>query len=251
MAIARLKEAGATIERLNFRIEGFPVDAQVSGSNGRPFLVLARGTPDEQDRSALRRTDTVEKAGFMAMQLARRQALPIILITSDLPKRSTRAGHYLAALSDDLWDVVSYRSDLKGFQRLRAHFTAPIEKVPPTAPWRAPEKISSPTLLDEFTDVDAHRAHRPASRQTWTSAPSSQDRATDRVRPTLTFDGKNDSRRGHQRFPQCPVKTRKDTPEYLYFLGVPPRPADLRFRGGGERTRTVGLYIANVWLSAF
>ncbi len=100
----------------------------------------------------------MEKAGFMAMQLARRQALPIILITSDLPKRSTRAGHYLAALSDDLWDVVSYRSDLKGFQRLRAHFTAPIENVPPTAPWRAPEKISSPTLLNEFSDVDA-RAH--------------------------------------------------------------------------------------------
>ena len=124
MAITRLKEAGATIERTNFRIEGFPVDAQVSGSNGRPFLVLARGTPDEQDRGALRRTDTVEKAGFMAMQLARRQARPIILITSDLPKRSTRAGHYLAALSDDLWDVVSYRADLKGFQRLQAHFTA-------------------------------------------------------------------------------------------------------------------------------
>jgi len=164
MAIARLKEAGAIIERTNFRIEGFPVDAQVSGSNGRPFLVLARGTPDEQDRSALRRTDTVEKAGFMAMQLARRQALPIILITSDLPKRSTRAGHYLAALSDDLWDVVSYRADLKGFQRLQAHFTAPIEKVPPAAPWRAPEKFSSPTLLSEISDVDARThssPHRP------------------------------------------------------------------------------------------
>ena len=101
MAITRLKEAGATIEKTNFRIEGFPVDAQVSGSNGRTFLVLARETPDEQDRGALRRTDTVEKAGFMAMQLARRQARPIILITSDLPKRSTRAGQYLAALSDD------------------------------------------------------------------------------------------------------------------------------------------------------
>ncbi len=156
MAIARLKEAGATIEKVNFRIEGLPVDAQVSGSNGRPFLILARGTPDEQDRGALRRTDTVEKAGFMVMQLSRRQALPIILITSDLPKRSTRAGHYLAALSDDLWDVVSYRADLKGFQRLRVHFTAPIEKVPPAAPWRAPEKIGSPTLLNEISDADAH-----------------------------------------------------------------------------------------------
>jgi hypothetical protein len=128
--------------------KGFPVDAKVSGSNGRTFLVLARGTPDEQDRGVLRRTDSVEKAGFMAMQLARRQALPIILITSDLPKRSTRAGQYLAALSDDLWDVVSYRADLKGFQRLRAHFTATIEDVPPAAPWRTPEEITCPHPFD-------------------------------------------------------------------------------------------------------
>src|ERR1017187_2223069 len=70
MAIARLKEAGATIDRGKFRIDGFPVDAQVSGSNGRPFLVLARGKPDEQDRGALRRTDTVEKAGFLGMQVS-------------------------------------------------------------------------------------------------------------------------------------------------------------------------------------
>jgi hypothetical protein len=99
----------------------------------------------------------------MAMPLARRQPFPIILITSDLPKRSTRAGHYLAALSDDLWDVVSYRADLRGFQRLRAHFTAPIENVPPAAPWRTPEELSSPTLLDELGDVDA-RAHSEQSR---------------------------------------------------------------------------------------
>ena len=179
MAIARLKEAGATIEKVNFRIEGLPVDAQVSGSNGRPFLVLARGTPDEQDRGALRRTDTVEKAGFMVMQLSRRQALPIILITSDLPKRSTRAGHYLAALSDDLWDVVSYRADLKGFQRLRVHFTAPIEKVPPAAPWRAPEKIGSPTLLNEISDADAH-THASQDRPTMGGfGHEGHDRATD------------------------------------------------------------------------
>jgi len=114
MAITRLKEAGATIEKTSFRIEGFPVDAQVSGSNGRTFLVLARGTPDEQDRGALRRTDTVEKAG---------------------------------------WDVVSYRADLKGFQRLQAHFTATIEKVPPAAQWRAPEKITSPSLFNQISDV--------------------------------------------------------------------------------------------------
>jgi hypothetical protein len=121
--------------------------------------------PTNRIGGALRRTDTVEKAGFMAMQLARCQALPIILITSDLPKRSTRAGLYLAALSDDLWDVVSYRADLKGFQRLQAHFTAPIENVPPAAPWRAPGKISSPTLFNEISDADA-RAHSNPHRPT-------------------------------------------------------------------------------------
>ena len=89
----------------------------------------------------------------MAMQLARHQPLPIILITSDLPRRSTKAGHYLAALADDLWDVVSYRADLKGFQRLQAHFTATIEKVPPAAQWRAPEKITSPDLPNQISDV--------------------------------------------------------------------------------------------------
>jgi len=77
MAMKRLKDAGANIDQTNFRIQGFPVDAQVSGSNGRPFRILARGTPDEQDRGALRRTDTVEKVGFMAMQLARRQDIAI------------------------------------------------------------------------------------------------------------------------------------------------------------------------------
>jgi hypothetical protein len=97
----------------------------------------------------------------MAMQLARHQPLPIILITSDLPKRSTRAGHYLASLSDDLWDVVSYRADLKGFQRLRAHFTAPIDTEPPAAPWRGPERINSPTLFNEPSNVNARTRSKP------------------------------------------------------------------------------------------
>ena len=185
MALARLREAGATIERVNFRIEGFPVDAQVSGTNGRTFLVLARGTPDEQDRGALRRTDTVEKAGFMAMQLARHQPLPIILITSDLPKRSTRAGLYLAALSHDVWDVVSDRADLKGFQRLRAHFTAPFEEVPPAAPWRSPENNGSPTLMSEISNVNASKRSNPHRRPRASTAESCKDRAPNgRFRPS-------------------------------------------------------------------
>lgn len=51
MALSRLREAGAEIERSNFEIDGFPVDALVHGSNGRRFLVLARGTPAEQKAS--------------------------------------------------------------------------------------------------------------------------------------------------------------------------------------------------------
>lgn len=146
MAMTHLKDAGANIDQINFRIQGLPVDARVSGSNGRPFLVLARGTPDEQNRGALRRTDTVEKVGFMAMQLARRQALPIILITSDLPKRSTKAGLYLEALSEDVWDVVSYRADFRGFRRLQDHFAGTVECNPPAAPWRMAER-TDPTLF--------------------------------------------------------------------------------------------------------
>lgn len=102
MAIARLTEAGAGIERVDFAVKGFPVDALIAGSNGRRFLILARGTPEEQRFSGLRRTDTVQKVGYVAMQLARRQALPILLFTSDLPAVSTKTARYLAALSEDV-----------------------------------------------------------------------------------------------------------------------------------------------------
>jgi hypothetical protein len=148
MALARLEEAGGTIEQRHFSIGCFPVDALVAGSNRRRFLVLARGAPDEQDRGAFRRTDTVEKTGFMAMQLARRQALPIILVTSDLPRRSSKAGQYLAALSDDVWDVLAYRGDFRGFQRLRAHFDGPLDAERPAAPWRAAPHVVEPRMFE-------------------------------------------------------------------------------------------------------
>jgi hypothetical protein len=149
MAMDRLQEAGATIERANFEIKGFPVDLQVIGANGRRFLVLARGTPGEQARSGLRRSDTVEKAGFMAMQLARCQSIPILLLTSDLPKRSSTTGHYLASLSPDVWDVISYRADLRGFQRLRDHLQGPVDVEAPAAPWRSDESPAAQTLFDQ------------------------------------------------------------------------------------------------------
>ncbi len=163
MAIARLREAGATIERLDFNLSGFPVDAEVYGSNGRRFLVLARGTPNEQDRGALRRTDTVEKVGFMAMQLHRCQDLAILLITSDLPRRSTKAGHYLASLSLDVWDVVSYRADFQGFRRLQRHLQGPVDDRTPAAPWRMPEGSPVPTLFDQLQETpEATDRRQPA-----------------------------------------------------------------------------------------
>lgn len=85
----------------------------------------------------------------MAMQLARCQGLPILLLTSDLPKRSTKTSHYLAALSLDVWDVVSYRSDLRGFQRLRSHLSGPIGDGPPAAPWRLREARPQRALFNE------------------------------------------------------------------------------------------------------
>ncbi len=153
MALARLREAGADVERSDFEIDGLPVDALVRGPNGRRFLVLARGTPAEHKQSGLRRTDTVEKVGFMAMQLARRQALPILLMTSDLPRKRTKADRYLSALSDDVWDVIGYRSDLRGFLRLREHLGGSVDAPRPQAQWRMPEKPNERQLFDSDTCV--------------------------------------------------------------------------------------------------
>jgi hypothetical protein len=166
MALSRLRSAGATITRADFEIDGFPVDAEVSGPNGRRFLVLARGTPDEGSQSGIRRTDTIEKVGFRAMQLARRQPLAILIVTSDLPPRSAKPGVYLASLADDVFDVVSYRGDLRGFQRLQRHFDGPADAAPPAAPWRAAEATAQQSLFQVVIDDgdDSTVEHdRPAS----------------------------------------------------------------------------------------
>ena len=162
MAIERLRDAGGIVEGLSFEVDGFLVDAEVRGTNGRRFLVLARGTPEERRQSGLRRTDTIEKVGFRANQLARRQDLPILLITSDLPERSTKPGHYLAALTDDVFDVVSCRGDFRGFQRLCSHFSGLADSVPPEAPWRANVKGSQETLFND-TDEVLDRPVEPSS----------------------------------------------------------------------------------------
>jgi hypothetical protein len=153
MAIRRVVEAGGTIERLDFEIDDIPVDALVIGPNGRRFLVLARGTPEEHDRSGVRKTDTLEKAGFRAIMLARCQELPVLLVTSDLPVRDSKPGRYLAKLAGDVFDVISYRADLKGFHRLQRAFTGPADMAPPAAPWRRPLELGQGLDFDAEDDV--------------------------------------------------------------------------------------------------
>jgi len=96
------------------------------------------------------------------------------------PERSTKAAHYLAALSDDVRDVVSYRADIRGFQRLRTHLQGPVDVDPPDAPWRTPEDKRVPTLFDVMPDAQVLRLNSQAeSRSTpglqspeWDSAAS-------------------------------------------------------------------------------
>jgi hypothetical protein len=156
MAIGRVTDAGATVERIDFEIDDIPVDAEVRGPNGRSFLVLARGTPNEHPLSGVRRTDTLEKVGFRAIQLARFQRLPILLITSDLPDRMSKAGRYLAKLHGDVWDVVAFRADLRGFHRLQRSFAGPAD-APPAAPWRAVIGTAEPTLFDGADEAPSDR----------------------------------------------------------------------------------------------
>ena len=148
MAIRWLISSGAEIERLDFEIDDIPVDAQMRGSSGRTFLVIIRGTPYEHPQSGFRRTDTLEKAGFRAVHLARCQDLPVLLVTSDLPDRESKVGRYLAKLDGDVFDVVAYRADLRGFHRLRQALTGATDAASPRALWRAPIGTDEETLFE-------------------------------------------------------------------------------------------------------
>lgn len=163
IAIRWLIRAGAEVERLDFEVDDIPVDTQVRGSNGRSFMVIIRGTPYAHAQSGFRKTDTLEKAGFRAMHLARCQALPILLVTSDLPDRESKAGRYLAKLDGDVWDAVAYRADLRGFHRLQQAFTGPVDAAPPRALWRAPVGVDEETLFDsEPIEAPVETPRRPA-----------------------------------------------------------------------------------------
>ncbi len=154
MAENFLTQAGAAILRAGFEIDDIPVDFLVRGENAREILVLARGTPDEHNQSGIRRTDTLEKVGFRIIQLARVQPFPILLVTSDMPSRSSKAGRYLAKLSPDLFDAISVRGDLRGFCRLQDVLRGDPTMGRPQAPWRA-EPGSSRQLEFDLPDRES------------------------------------------------------------------------------------------------
>lgn len=136
-ALDHLRRAGATVERRGVVVADVEVAAVVRGPAGRRFLVLTHGTIDDGPRAGLRRSDTLKKAGFDVIALARSSELPVLLLTSHLPSGG-RSGRLLAVVADDVFDVVAVHDDLPGFHRLAAALVGEDGSPPPPAPWRRP-----------------------------------------------------------------------------------------------------------------
>ena len=65
-----------------------------------------------------------------------------------------------------VFDVVSYRGDLRGFQRLQRHFAGPDDAAPPDAPWRAAEVTDQQSLFElcgDDGDASTVEHDRPAT----------------------------------------------------------------------------------------
>lgn len=163
LALQYVLKAGGLIARSQFEIDGFPVDAEVRSQHGQRFLLLARGTPDRKERSGFRRTDTVQKAGFVAMNLARSSEIPLLLITSDLPDEGSKARTYLRSLSDVVWDCMALRGDLAGFQRLSHYMTSQPRAKRLQAPWKADTRKAEHAGQQEL-ELDPVRTLRSVDR---------------------------------------------------------------------------------------
>ena len=132
-----LRDADATILVAGRKLGPYNLDFVIVGRNSQRYVVLAHGTPDGGARAGLRRTDTVKKLGFDAMQLARAQELPILVVTSHLPSAGTAAARYLRDLADDIREVIALRGDLGGRRRLLRHLHDRPAPGVLEAPWRA------------------------------------------------------------------------------------------------------------------
>jgi hypothetical protein len=98
----------------------------------------------------MRRTDTMLKFGFKALRLhARGSRVPLLLITSHLPKGGSKSAYFLSELREVLLDAVATVGDFAGKRRLNAYFNSALpldEQI--KAPWRGAEQL--PFDLDLF-----------------------------------------------------------------------------------------------------
>ena len=139
VALDHLIAAGAAVDLGRHKIEHYPVDARIVTPNGGRYLVAAHGNFDDGSQPGLQRVDTVAKVAQRAVMLRAKGALPLIVVTSHLPKPGSATAHHLADLHSLLgpWlvDVVSTTGDLAGFHRLRRLFNDLPRRQPPPAPW--------------------------------------------------------------------------------------------------------------------
>ncbi len=166
-----MEEAGASIVRGRHKVGAYEVEAEIVGPNGRRFLVLVHGVPDDGERAGLRRTDTLKKAGFDAIKIRRLQDLPVVVMTSHLPD-SGAAMQMLADCAEDFFDVFATNGDFPGFRRLQSYLQGDPLMEPLPAPWR---ENPSHRAAELFDTVDQPRrsdiADASAGQSTDTSDP--------------------------------------------------------------------------------
>lgn len=140
-ALEHLVAAGAVVEQGHHKVDHYPLDARIRTPNGGQYLVAAHGNLDEDgSQPGFRRPDTVAKVVQRAVMLRHHGALPLVVVTSHLPKPRSATAYHLADLHDLLgpWliDVVATTADFAGFRRLNRFFTAePRPPQPSFAPW--------------------------------------------------------------------------------------------------------------------
>lgn len=138
-ALEYLGTTGAQVLRRGHKIRSYSVDGLISGPNGRRVLVAAHGTFDDHAQSGLRRTDTLHKLAHRALMLHRDDALPLLVVTSHLPKRGSTGARQLADLhrACGYWlvDVIATTGDLGGFQRVHKYLNDAGYPSPESAPW--------------------------------------------------------------------------------------------------------------------
>ena len=123
IAMEYLEQAGARVLRGRHERNHYPVDAEVQALTGAHYLVLAHGNVgDSSPRPGLQRTDTLAKVVTRVVGLHLYDDLPVIVVTSHLPRPGSTCAHQLADLRrvvrDDLAEVVATSADMAGFQRL-------------------------------------------------------------------------------------------------------------------------------------